>query len=183
VEGRPYHADALTLPLGPGAIGQQHHSYLMLEVDPERRTSIAEMSGGLAAEKLARGGRLRGSIPSQRSGAVRRQMRAPRKQLDGLGAEKSSFPQHLLGVEQGIKSVGKKPGVAGNCTQNRTVFVLYLPLDYALAEGQVFFGGRNSRSSIAGRSKAGAGHGERSEYFARTEGFQSLSGNPLKHLA
>jgi hypothetical protein len=183
VEGRPYRAYSLTLAVWPGPIGQQNDSYVMLKVDPERRTSIAEMPGGMAAEKLARGGRLRGRIPSQRSGAVQWKLRAGRKQLDGFGAEKSSFAQHALGVKQGIESVGEKPSVAGNSTKNKTVFILYLSLDHAVAEGQVFFSGRDRRSPIAGRSKAGTGHGKGSEYFARTERFQSLPGNLLEHLA
>ena len=47
MECRTYLADELTLPVGPGAIGQQNYRNIFIKVDPEGAAAVAEMANGM----------------------------------------------------------------------------------------------------------------------------------------
>ncbi len=49
-----------------------------------------------------------------------------------------------------------------------------------MAKGRVLFGRRDGGPPTRGRSKAGAGHAQGREYFARAEGFQAFAGNDFE---
>ena len=53
VEGRTDDTNRLALPVGPGAIGQQHDSQSTFEVDPQGSSRVAKMAGRVAAEESA----------------------------------------------------------------------------------------------------------------------------------
>src|SRR5271156_1195691 len=90
--------------------------------------------------------------------------------------------EQALRVKQRIECIGEEPGMAGGSSQNETIFILHFSLDNPVAEGCVLFGGRDSRSPISRRTKAGAGHAKRSKPLARAKGFQCLAGDCLERL-
>ena len=91
--------------------------------------------------------------------------------------------QEAFRIKKRIEGVGEKTRVAGNSAKYKAILVLDLSLYDAVAEGQVLFGRRDSRSPFSGRSKASAGHRQGSEHFACAEVFQPLSGKDFERLA
>ena len=53
MEGRADLTNTVALPVGPGAVGKEHHGQLAFEIHPKRGPRVAEMSGGMPAEEPA----------------------------------------------------------------------------------------------------------------------------------
>jgi hypothetical protein len=55
VKGGPNLADQLTLPVGPGSVGEKHDCNPGFKVDPKGTSAIAKMSNGLRGKVLSGG--------------------------------------------------------------------------------------------------------------------------------
>ena len=91
-------------------------------------------------------------IPAQRArtalGRLPLGQSAPKRAAsneEGLGSEPAGFALRRIapGEAQKVRDVGEKSGMSCDAAQHPCVFVLDLALNAAMAEGGVFFGGRN----------------------------------------